>query len=89
MIKWKIAEAKTNFSDLLRKAEKEPQFIYNRDKMVAVVMSSEEYDELEKIKESSSGRSLASALNEFSSLCAEESYTFEVPSRKNRRTEFP
>ena len=88
-MRWKIAEAKTKFSDLLRKAEKEPQFIYNRDKMVAVVMSSEEYDEFEKIKETESGRSLASALNEFSSLCAEESYTFEVPARKNRRTGFP
>lgn len=88
-MRWKIAEAKTKFSDLLRKAEKEPQFIYNRDKMVAVVMSSEEYYEFEKIKETESGRSLTSALNEFSSLCAEESYTFEAPVRKNRRTEFP
>jgi len=88
-MRWKIAEAKTKFSDLLRKAEKEPQFIYNRDKMVAVVMSRDEYVELEKIKESGSGRSLASALNEFSSLCAEESYTFEAPVRKTRRTEFP
>ncbi|PKL17280.1 MAG: hypothetical protein CVV49_11965 [Spirochaetae bacterium HGW-Spirochaetae-5] len=55
-MKWKIADAKTGFSSLIKKADSEPQFIYNRDKMVAVVVSSKEYDEYKAIKESYSAK---------------------------------
>lgn len=88
-MKWKIADAKINFSELIRKAEKEPQLIYNRDKMVAVVVGKDEFDELERIKKTITDRNLASALSEFSSICSEESYTFEAPSRQNRMVKFP
>jgi hypothetical protein len=87
-MKWKIADAKTGFSALIKKAGNEPQFIYNRDKMVAVVVSSKDYDEYQAIKESYSSRNLASVISEFSSLCSEESYTFEVPPRSNRKVFF-
>jgi len=68
-VKWKIAYAKLNFSDLIRKTEKEPQFIFNRNKMVAVVMRRREYEEIEKVKETVSGQKPGSVLKEFSSLC--------------------
>lgn len=87
-MKWKIADAKTGFSSLIKKAGNEPQFIYNRDKMVAVVVSSKEYDEYKAIKESYSRRNIASVISEFSSLCSDESYTFEVPQRSNRKVFF-
>ncbi len=88
-MKWKIAEAKINFSDLIRKAEKEPQMIYNRDRMVAVVVSRDEYEEYERIKKAVSEHNIGSAFNEFSSICSEESYVFETPVRHNRKVILP
>ena len=88
-MKWKIADAKINFSELIRKAENEPQLIYNRDRMVAVVLSKEEYEEFERIKKNKSEHNIAAALNEFSSICSEESYVFETPSRQNRKVVLP
>jgi prevent-host-death family protein len=88
-MKWKIADAKANFSEIIRKAEKEPQLIYNRDRMVAVVVSKDEYEEYERIKKTVSERNIGSAFNEFSSICAEESYVFETPARKNRKVILP
>ena len=88
-MKWKIADAKVNFSELIRKAEKEPQLIYNRDRMVAVVVSRDEYEEFERIKKAGSERNIASAFNEISSICSEESYIFETPARHNRKVVLP
>lgn len=88
-MKWKIADAKKNFSELIRKSEKEPQLIYNRDKMVAVVLSREEFESLEQIKACAPDRNLSSAFNEFSSICSEESYVFETPERTNRKVVLP
>lgn len=88
-MKWKIAEAKINFSDLVRRAEKEPQLIYNRERMVAVVISRVEYEEYERIKKSGSQRNMASAFNELSTICSEESYVFETPARHNRKVILP
>ena len=36
---WKIGEAKQHFSEVVRLAEKSPQVIKNRDRVVAVMMS--------------------------------------------------
>lgn len=47
MRKWQIQEAKTNFSELLRKAEREgPQEITRHGQPVAVVLSHRAYDRL-------------------------------------------
>jgi prevent-host-death family protein len=35
---WKIAEAKQRFSELIHAVTKEPQLIYNRNELVAVVV---------------------------------------------------
>ena len=88
-MKWKIAAAKVNFSELIRRSEKEPQLIYNRDNMVAVVVSKGAYEEYKRMKEQESQKTLASSFEELSSICAEESYVFEAPSRHNRKPVFP
>lgn len=46
---WKIANAKSQFSELIHQAYVEPQFIYNREKPSAVVMSFEEYNRLRNL----------------------------------------
>jgi prevent-host-death family protein len=88
-MKWKIAEAKTKFSELIHKAEKEPQFVYNRDTMVAAVISPDEFRELQAMKDHAARRSLASLFDELREICAHEAYTIEVPERKNREVRFP
>ncbi|WP_256377859.1 hypothetical protein [Synechococcus sp. PCC 7502] len=35
---WKITEAEHKFSELIRSTRKEPQLIYNSDRLVAVVI---------------------------------------------------
>jgi prevent-host-death family protein len=42
---WKIAEAKQRFSEVVRAAEDEPQRIYNRNELVAAVVSAAEIKE--------------------------------------------
>jgi prevent-host-death family protein len=88
-MKWKIAGAKINFSELIRRSEKEPQLIYNRNRMVAAIVSTEEYEEYKSMKELKSQQTLGAMFNEFSSICAEESYSFETPPRVNRKSIFP
>ena len=45
-MEWKIANAKSQFSELISQAEKEPQVVCNREKPVAVVLNFDEYNRL-------------------------------------------
>lgn len=40
---WNIAQAKQQFSEVVRLSVQEPQAIYNRDKAVAVLINAEQY----------------------------------------------
>ena len=48
---WNIANAKQQFSEVVRLTAEEPQAIFNRDKPVAVVVSAEEFEEFRKWRE--------------------------------------
>ena len=41
---WNIAQAKQQFSEVVRLAAQEPQAIYNRDKPVAVLINADEFE---------------------------------------------
>jgi len=41
---WNIAQAKQQFSEVVRLSAKEPQAIYNRDKPVAVLINADEFE---------------------------------------------
>jgi len=88
-MKWKIAEAKKRFSELIHRAGKEPQFVYNRDTLVAAVISADEFRDLHAIKEHEARQSLASRMDELRDSRREESYVIEGPARKNREVKFP
>ena len=83
---WKIAQAKEKFSELIRKSQKEPQVIYSRDKVVAAVISSDEYLEYKKTREDKETETLASRFRELRDICKEEDYEIKVPERENRDT---
>ena len=41
---WNIAQAKQQFSEVVRPSAQEPQAIYNRDKPVAVLINADEFE---------------------------------------------
>lgn len=86
---WKTAEAKQRFSEMIRQAAEEPQRIFNRDQLVAVMMDAEEYERFAAWKEQQRDRpAMARALAEIRRICSEETYDLEVPERMDRPDEF-
>jgi len=80
-MKWKIAEAKQNFSELVKAAEDEPQWIYNRDKLVAATVPAETLKEFLGWRRKRNERTLGEAFAELRRICSEEDYTLEIPPR--------
>jgi prevent-host-death family protein len=86
---WKIAEAKQKFSDLVRAAEKEPQWIYNRDKLVAALVPAATLKEFLDWRRRKQEQTLGEAFAELRRLCEEEDYTLNLPPRQERPNPFP
>ena len=86
---WKIAAAKQNFSELVKAAEEEPQWIYNRDTLVAAVVPAVILKEFLEWRRQKEGRSLAEAFEELRRICADEELTLEIPPRQARPNPFP
>ena len=87
-MQWGIAEAKQKFSEVLRATADEPQLIYNRDRMVAAVVDAKMFQAFQRWYETQNQSTLADAFAELRHLCAEESYTLEVPLRHDRTNAF-
>jgi PHD/YefM family antitoxin component YafN of YafNO toxin-antitoxin module len=85
--KWTIARARQRFSELLRKTEAEPQAIYNRDRLVAAVISPGSFGEYSAWRERTRRRSIADAFDDLRRILAEEEYQLEIPPREDRRNE--
>ena len=85
---WRIAQAKQRFSEMINAATKEPQLIYNRERLVAAVIEAETFQEFLAWRDRQEKTSLADAFRELHQLMAEEDYILEVPSRKDRPNPF-
>ena len=82
--RWNVGEAKQQFSEVLRRSEKEPQLVYRRDELIAVIVHADD-------SESFTGgakRSLADQFAEARQLLRRENYRLTIPSRRNRRNTF-
>lgn len=86
-MKWNIAKARERFSDLIRGAKEAPQPIFNRDRMVAVVIDPRAYEEFETWRRAQKKMSLADSFGELRRICEEEQYWLAVPERRNRGNE--
>jgi len=84
---WKIAEAKQRFSEVVRQTAEEPQLIFKRDRLVAVLMNAEEYGAFEAWQERRRP-SMAEAIAEIRKICEEEDYALEIPDRRDRPNPF-
>jgi prevent-host-death family protein len=82
-MRWKVAQAKQKLSEVLRCAEAEPQEIFNRDRVVAVVLGAKDMKAFRNWQ-AERDPSLAEALAEARRICAEEDYTLPVEPRRDR-----
>ncbi len=80
---WRIGAAKQQFSEVVRRSRTEPQKIYNRDQLVAAVVSPDLLDTAQE-KQRPSERTLADLFAEFRAICTEEDYELLVGERRNR-----
>ncbi|YAF95382.1 MAG: type II toxin-antitoxin system Phd/YefM family antitoxin [Nodularia sp. CChRGM 3473] len=85
---WRIAQAKQRFSELINAALKEPQRIYNRTQLVAVVVEAELFEEFLSWRQQREQISLADAFGELRQITTEEDYSLEAPSRQDRFNPF-
>lgn len=81
---WRIAEAKQQFSEVVRRSGDAPQKIYRRDRLVAAVVSPDVLATVEAVRRQQSPRTLADTLSELRAACQEERYELELPERRNR-----
>ncbi len=86
-MEWKIAEAKQRLSRVIQAAAKDPQLIFNRDRLVAAVIDPAQFEAFKSWQQRRSA-SLAGDFQELRSICAEESYVLEAPSRADRLNSF-
>jgi hypothetical protein len=85
---WKVAEAKQRLSEVIRAAEEEPQRLYNRDRLVAAVVEPQTFQDFLAWREREQRPSIGEAFSELRKMCAEEGYTVEISSRRNRSNPF-
>ncbi len=81
---WGIDEAKRRFSEVVRRSGTEPQKIYNRDRLVAAVVSPDVLDSVQNLRREQSTRSLAEDFSEIREICTEENYQLKIGKRQDR-----
>jgi prevent-host-death family protein len=84
---WKISNAKSQFSELISLAVKEPQIVCNRQNPVAVVLSYEEYNRLKDLDVVLHRRPKWAKFAEYSIQLVDKKNLpeIELPSRSDRR----
>lgn len=85
---WKVAEAKQKFSELVKAAGNEPQWIYNREKLVAAMVPAASLKEFLDWRERRNERTLGEAFAELRRICEEEDYALQIPPRHDRPNPF-
>lgn len=86
---WRIAEAKQQFSEVLRQAADEPQVILNRDQPVAAVIDVETFREFEEWRRERQKPGLAAALAELRKLySSDEESLLKIPIDPGRPNAF-
>ena len=82
---WSIANAKQQFSEVVRLTAEQPQAIYNREKPVAVLISAQDYEDFQRWRAERDRPSLAQQFDALRALLdAENLDCIEVPPRTNR-----
>lgn len=81
---WNVGDAKQQFSELLRRSERQPQLIYRRNRLVAAVIAMDET----KASAMSEPVTLADRFDEIRQVFREEKVRLQTPRRRARRNDF-
>jgi len=81
---WNIAQAKQQFSELVRRSAGQPQLIYNRKNMVAAVIDAKQYLAFKAWSDQNQGRTLADEFAELRGIMQQEDYQLTVSPRSSR-----
>lgn len=74
---WNIAQAKQQFSEVVRLTAEAPQMIYNRDRCVAAVIDAESFKAFDAWRKQAARKTLGEEFAELRRIAAEENY--ELP----------
>lgn len=81
---WQVGEAKQQFSELLRRSERQPQLIYRRNRLVAAVVAMDET----KAAALNEPVTLADRFDEIREVFRQEKAHLRVPPRRDRKNDF-
>jgi hypothetical protein len=87
-LNWDIRNIEQKFQEILSATPKEPQLIYEGDRLVAAVVDSRLFQDFLTWQQQRKMSSIADTFAELRSLCAEEDYFLEIPQRQNRENSF-
>ncbi len=76
---WKLNEAQQKLPEVIDAMANEPQLIFDRDKLVAVLVEPKLFQEFLAWHQQQKTSSLANAFTELRQICAEENYILEIP----------
>ncbi|MDX1747575.1 MAG: type II toxin-antitoxin system prevent-host-death family antitoxin [Halobacteriales archaeon] len=81
---WLSSEAKQRFSEVVRRSAQAPQAIYRRDRLVAAVISAEDFEEFEEWREERRQESLGSTFDEVREIANRYEYEIQTGERRDR-----
>jgi PHD/YefM family antitoxin component YafN of YafNO toxin-antitoxin module len=84
---WSVAEAKQRLSELIRRARTEPQLVFRRRELVAVVMNPDVWERL-RDDDARSRKTLADSAAEVRRVLESEDYQLTIPERADRANTF-
>lgn len=87
-MRWRVAQARQRFSELVEAALSEPQPIYKRGRLVAFVVEADLFQEFLEWRQQRQNRSVADAFVDVRQAAVEENFVLEVPSRVDRANQF-
>lgn len=87
-MKWRVAQAKQRFSELVQAALSEPQPIYKRDRLMAFVVAADLFQEFLEWRQQRQNKSVADAFIDVRQAAVEENFVLEIPSRVDRANPF-
>ena len=87
---WNIANAKQQFSEVVRLTAVEPQAIYNRDKPVAVMISAADFEEFKQLRAERRAPSLTELFAQFRAAAIDDGFEdgIDVGPRVDRPSPF-
>lgn len=86
MSDWKVAEARQQFSEVLRRSTEEPQRIYRRETLVGAVIGAELLEDFERWREERRRQTLGRRFDEVREICVAEGYALDTGERRDRES---